>query len=89
MDPGRFPPHLQEGEQGSNSSDTIRAAMANGTPTRKRILGIFGLGAAFTPALAGAVLVARHAVDVPLWDDWERAKLLERGLDWAYLYSPI
>jgi hypothetical protein len=46
---------------------------------------------AFLPALACAGLAATHAVDVPVWDDWERAKLLEHsaeGLDWAYLYSP-
>ena len=46
---------------------------------------------AFLPALVCAGLVASHAVDVPVWDDWERAKLLEHsadGLDWAYLYSP-
>jgi len=46
---------------------------------------------AFLPALVCAGLVASYAVDVPVWDDWERAKLLEHdadGLDWAYLYSP-
>ncbi len=62
--------------------------MGSGTPNRARALGILGLGVAFAPALACALLVARHAVDVPVWDDWERAKLLARGLDWAYLYSP-
>jgi hypothetical protein len=46
---------------------------------------------AFLPALVCAGVVASHAVDVPVWDDWERAKLLDHsthGLDWAYLYSP-
>ena len=48
--------------------------------------------AAFAPALLAALLVQRHAVDVPVWDDWERAKLVEAWqedrLDLAYLYSP-
>ena len=47
---------------------------------------------AFAPALLLALLVQRHAVDVPVWDDWERAKLVEAWqegrLDFAYLYSP-
>lgn len=47
---------------------------------------------AFSPLLASGLLVAAHAVDVPVWDDLERATLLdswEKGaLDWAYLYSP-
>ena len=34
--------------------------------------------AAFSPALVTACLVARHAVDVPVWDDLERATLLQR-----------
>jgi hypothetical protein len=34
---------------------------------------------AFAPALACAILVAQHAVDVPLGADWARADLLERG----------
>ena len=33
---------------------------------------------AFAPALVTALLVARHAVDVPVWDDLERAALLEK-----------
>ena len=35
---------------------------------------------AFTPALAGALLVAENAVDVPVAEDWARATLLEPGL---------
>jgi hypothetical protein len=52
---------------------------------------VVGALLASLPALLCGALVASHAVDVPVWDDWERAKLLERsagGLDWAYLYSP-
>lgn len=53
-------------------------------------------GAAFAlawlPALAGAWAVRHFAVEVPVWDDLERATLLDswqRGtLDWGYLYSP-
>ncbi len=41
-------------------------------------VGLFLL--AFTPALAGAFLVAENAVDVPLAEDWARAGLLEPGL---------
>jgi len=47
---------------------------------------------AFAPALLSAALVARHAVEVPVWDDLERATLLQRwtdgSLDWRYVYSP-
>jgi hypothetical protein len=47
---------------------------------------------AFLPALAAAVLVERHAVNVPVWDDWERAKLVaawhEGRLDFGFLYAP-
>jgi hypothetical protein len=35
-----------------------------------------GLAFAFTPALVTAALVARFAVDVPTWDDFERAPFL-------------
>ena len=35
-----------------------------------------GLALAFTPALVTAALVARFAVDVPTWDDFERAPFL-------------
>jgi hypothetical protein len=48
--------------------------------------------AAFLPLVASALLVAGHAVEVPVWDDLERATLLDAWqrdtLDWAYLYSP-
>jgi hypothetical protein len=47
---------------------------------------------AFSPALLSAVIVSRHAVEVPIWDDLERATLLQRwhdgSLDWRYVYSP-
>jgi hypothetical protein len=35
------------------------------------------LAAAFTPAAAAGWLVWRHAVNVPVWDDWLRAPLAE------------
>jgi hypothetical protein len=48
--------------------------------------------AAFSPLAASGLLVAGHAVEVPVWDDLERATLLDawkRGtFDWASLYSP-
>jgi hypothetical protein len=48
--------------------------------------------AAFSPLLAAGLLVAAHAVEVPVWDDLERATLIDawqKGtLDWTYLYSP-
>jgi hypothetical protein len=47
---------------------------------------------AFSPVLLSALIVARHAVEVPIWDDLERATLLQRWhdgtLDWRYVYSP-
>ena len=46
---------------------------------------------AFSPALVTGLLVARHAVDVPVWDDLERATLLQKWsegtLGFDYLYS--
>ena len=54
----------------------------------RRILALL----AFAPAVACGALVARYAVNVPVWDDFERGKLLpawaEGTLDLAYLYSP-
>jgi len=48
--------------------------------------------AAFSPLLASGLLVAAHAVDVPVWGDLDRAVLLDSwqkgALEWAYLYSP-
>jgi len=32
--------------------------------------------AAFLPALATAGLIDRFAVNVPIWDDWERVSLI-------------
>jgi len=47
---------------------------------------------AFSPLAASGLLVAHHAVEVPVWDDLERATLLDawkRGtFDWASLHSP-
>jgi hypothetical protein len=43
---------------------------------------------AFSPAMLSALIVSRHAVEVPIWDDLERATLLQRWhdetLDWRY-----
>jgi hypothetical protein len=48
--------------------------------------------AAFAPAVVCAWLVATHAVNVPVWDDWERGKLVAKwqdgDLDFGFLYSP-
>ena len=50
------------------------------------------LALAFFPALVCAALVHAYAVDIPIWDDLERAKLLssyaEGDLDLSYIYSP-
>jgi hypothetical protein len=45
-----------------------------------RLLGALLVALACAPALAAGALVARHAVDVPVWDDWERAPLADK---WA------
>ncbi len=46
---------------------------------------------AFSPALVTAALIATHAVNVPVWDGWERGVLLEKAangeLDFGYLFS--
>jgi hypothetical protein len=58
-------------------------------PARALRAALFAL--AFSPALATAALVARFAVDVPTWDDFERAPLLvawqEGRLGFDELYS--
>ena len=43
------------------------------TPSRRARLLLLVL--AFAPALATGVLVARHAVNTPAWDDWERGPI--------------
>jgi hypothetical protein len=47
---------------------------------------------AFSPALLCGLLVAHYGTEVPIWDDLERATLLQRWiegtLDWRYVYSP-
>jgi hypothetical protein len=47
---------------------------------------------AFAPAALCASLVADHAVNVPVWDDWERGRLVQKWqdgtLDLGFLYSP-
>jgi len=47
---------------------------------------------AFSPAVAMAFAMATHAVDVPMWDGWERGELWQRyyagELDFEYLDSP-
>jgi hypothetical protein len=50
------------------------------------------LALAFSPALATALFVHQHAVNVPVWDDWERAPLVaaweEGTLGFGDLYAP-
>ena len=57
-----------------------------------RLARIVLLLLAFSPAMLSALIVTRHAVEVPIWDDLERATLLQRwhdgSLDWRYVYSP-
>jgi hypothetical protein len=57
-----------------------------------RLTRIAFLLLAFSPALVSALIVTQHAVEVPIWDDLERATLLQRWhegtLDWRYVYSP-
>ncbi|MEM0897720.1 MAG: hypothetical protein AAGJ79_12655, partial [Verrucomicrobiota bacterium] len=47
---------------------------------------------ALAPAIFTGYAVATHAVNIPVWDGWERAILLKKyyegELDFAYLYSP-
>ncbi len=58
----------------------------------RALVRVVAFAVLWLPALASAWLVAQHAVEVPVWDDLERATLLDawqRGtLDWSYLYSP-
>ena len=47
--------------------------------TELRTLGRISLWLlAFLPALLCGLEIRVHAVDVPVWDDWERAQLLEK-----------
>ena len=34
---------------------------------------------AFSPAILLAILISEHAVNTPVWDDWERAPLIEKA----------
>jgi hypothetical protein len=59
---------------------------------RARLHRALGLLLAFSPAAVSAGLVSQHAVNVPVWDDWERAPLAaawqEGTLGLADLYAP-
>ncbi|MEM9480651.1 MAG: hypothetical protein AAGA58_13435 [Verrucomicrobiota bacterium] len=62
-------------------------------PSPHRRLGILVLILlAISPAIFTGYAVATHAVNIPVWDGWERAVLLKKyyegDLDFAYLYSP-
>lgn len=58
----------------------------------KRIVQLVAFLLAFSPAFFTAGLVDRFAVDVPHWDDWERATLIKKwhdgDLSWNDLYAP-
>jgi hypothetical protein len=59
---------------------------------RRELLRALALALAFVPAFACGWLVARHAVNVPVQDDWERASLAaafaEGTLGFGHLYEP-
>lgn len=48
------------------------------SPGSPRLRGVLLLIAAFLPALVTALLVDRFAVNIPVWDDWERVYLIEK-----------
>ena len=64
------------------------------TGLRSRAGWLVGLrwGLVFSPAWVLAWLVATHAVNIPVWDGWERALLLEKWeagtMTFADLYAP-
>lgn len=61
-------------------------------PGRRWLLTAVWILLAWLPALVTGSLMNRFAVNIPVWDDFERAELLERyhsgTLDFDYLISP-
>ena len=59
---------------------------------RDRLLKVLLVLLVFSPAVVMGFAVAGSAVNVPMWDDWERGELWERyragTLDFDYLDSP-
>lgn len=59
---------------------------------RALIARLAGLALAFAPAFVVAWHVGENAVDIPVWDGWERGELLEKQHDgelaFADLYAP-
>jgi hypothetical protein len=56
---------------------------------RDRALPLLGYAAFLGYAIAGACYLAKWAVDVPFWDEWEalRNDQLPTGLDWRWLWA--
>ena len=58
---------------------------------RRSFLRVLVFILAWSPAVITGSLMARYAVDIPVWDDLERAELLDRyqsgTLDWTFLSS--
>ena len=57
-----------------------------------RLARVAGLAMAFAPAFVAAYHVGRNAVDIPVWDGWERGELLQKHhegeLGFGDLYAP-
>ena len=59
---------------------------------KNRASWLGGLLFAFVPALGVLLLVHEYGVDIPVWDDWERARILDLAdqgrLGWSTLSEP-
>ncbi len=63
------------------------------TPQRRALLAkTAGLALAFAPALLAGYHVAKNAVDIPVWDGWQRGEILQKqvagDLSFGDLYAP-
>ena len=80
----------------SDSTPDIESADQPPAPTGRRLKqrALLGLTVllVWVPALVTGYLMEHEAVNIPTWDDFERAELIARyhegTLDWGYLASP-
>lgn len=69
-------PLSESPEVESPETDTVSAAKR-----RARRLILLAFAIAFLPALWTGIAVGENAVNIPVWDDWERGKLLKHSVD--------
>ncbi|MEM0897457.1 MAG: hypothetical protein AAGJ79_11290, partial [Verrucomicrobiota bacterium] len=62
-------------------TETAKTATTSWAARRKRWLILLTFVFAFSPALWTGLAVDDNAVNIPVWDDWERGKLLKHSVD--------